>query len=478
MFYKYVRDLVEKSRRIERDNLPFKGNNTELNSGFPQEYRGLTVRTSFGQGNWAKATWIGFLSDGQTIQEGIYPVYLYYREQDILVLAYGVSATNTPPMSWPDAEKLITIKRFLKDNYGVKIDRYPYSFVYKAYHGDELNSIGESFDADLNSIIEYYKQIMAGSNPGAITKSSDEIVAERIPSQCIYFGTPGSGKSYIVKKIVEPYEKDVFRTTFHPDSDYATFVGAYKPKKIGEKLTYEFIPQAFTDAYVAAWKDTSKPVFLVIEEINRGNCAQIFGDLFQLLDRKENGESEYGIKADADLRSYLERGDILGEGHDGIKDGVLLFPQNLHILATMNTSDQSLFPMDSAFKRRWAWKYVPIKTDETVASKDYEISIDGIEYNWHEFLKAINKKIARITESEDKQMGSFFIKGNISKEEFKSKVMFYLWCEVCKDEYKHNSFFKYEKEGGEIEFSFNDLYPDGGDILNLFIPQVIESEKD
>ena len=128
----------------------------------------------------------------------------------------------------------------------------------------------------------------------------------------------------------------------------------------GEKeeiITYKFIPQAFTKAYAAAW-NTTEDVFLVIEEINRGNCAQIFGDLFQLLDRK-GGRSEYLIEADTDLANYLQealakspRTDIPQEIKSGER---LMLPQNLYIWATMNTSDQSLFPIDSAFKRRWDW---------------------------------------------------------------------------------------------------------------------------
>ena len=116
------------------------------------------------------------------------------------------------------------------------------------------------------------------------------------------------------------------------------------------RIIYSFVPQAFLNAYIQAYKKLEEKVYLIIEEINRGNCAQIFGDLFQLLDRDVNGKSEYGIKADADLRAFLE--EKLGEDNQGIKDGELCLPSNLYIYATMNTSDQSLFPIDSAFKRR------------------------------------------------------------------------------------------------------------------------------
>ena len=191
--------------------------------------------------------------------------------------------------------------------------------------------------------------------------------------QQIFYGAPGTGKSHKIKndeKVKEANDKNlVFRTTFHPDSDYSTFVGAYKPtiKPVADKykavagkdeeITYSFVPQAFLQAYVAAWNNPEENVYLVIEEINRGNCAQIFGDLFQLLDRDCVGFSEYPIMADNDLKKYLdgkdeEEKDIL-TNKDGIKDGKLRLPKNLYIWATMNTSDQSLFPIDSAFKRRW-----------------------------------------------------------------------------------------------------------------------------
>lgn len=278
--------------------------------------------------------------------------------------------------------------------------------------------------------------------------------------QKIYFGAPGCGKSHSVAEYINNNPGIDFRTTFHPDSDYSTFVGAYKPKKVSGILTYEYIPQAFTKAYCKSWKNPDIPVYLVIEEINRGNCAQIFGDLFQLLDRFD-GYSEYPIDADTDLKDYLEvelrRLDVDEvDGSEGIDNGKLCLPKNFHILATMNTSDQSLFPMDSAFKRRWAWEYVPIDPDNE--KSQFTITIGDKTYKWSSFLKEANKRIHKLSDSEDKQMGNFFIKSDIDVDEFKSKVMFYLWSEVCKEYEKSGSFFK-DKNNNDAEFTFNSLFP-------------------
>lgn len=309
--------------------------------------------------------------------------------------------------------------------------------------------------------------------------------------QKIYFGNPGSGKSYKVE--TETKGKKVFRTTFHPDSDYSTFVGTYKPESDGDTIRYAFVPQTFTNAYIEAYKDIDTPVYLIIEEINRGNCAQIFGDLFQLLDRGADGFSEYSINADKDLRDYIRCELATYNGIDtdpeGIKDGKLRLPPNLHILATMNTSDQSLFPMDSAFKRRWDWEYVPIQY-KGATSDSFTITLSDKKFRWIDFLKAVNDRIRRTTESEDKQLGNYFIKSDIDEAEFKSKVMFYLWSEVCKDEYlteqnfmrsmtknsieKLNSekptdeFFRAHISEYEVEeFSFNDLFTERGSDLLL-----------
>lgn len=280
--------------------------------------------------------------------------------------------------------------------------------------------------------------------------------------QTIYYGCPGTGKSHEVKDKTEGLDgtktikfedgtTNVFRTTFHPDYDYATFVGCYKPVKEDGVLDYKFVPQVFTNAYVAAKKHPDTPIYLIIEEINRGNCAQIFGDLFQLLDR-ENGVSKFPINAEEELMNYL-RDDA--ELEDYIK---IALPNNFNIYATMNTSDQSLFPMDSAFKRRWEMKYIKIDYDNKDA--DYTFKVNGADYHWLEYLPCINDRITLATDSEDKQMGEFFIRSNMTATEFKNKVMFYLWNDVCKD--------LYSGKNSPQSFFFRDLYGNPFKFTELF----------
>ena len=310
--------------------------------------------------------------------------------------------------------------------------------------------------AKLRSVIELY------------SPAPHEPNAEEAHLQIIYFGAPGCGKSHKVAEAIAGGDKEnIFRTTFHPDYDYASFVGCYKPEMEEGEVKYAFTPQVFTKAYVHAWEHPNEKVYLVIEEINRGNCAQIFGDLFQLLDRKDDGTSCYPIRADKDLADYLQHV-LNGDAKRGIEGGNLCLPPNLHIIATMNTSDQSLFPMDSAFKRRWDWEYIPINYSDEVKSGQFVITINDKNYKWVTFLKAVNRHIRDLTHSEDKQMGNFFVKNSIEKEAFKSKVMAYLWHEVCKDEYgtQGNFFRSYEEEKKDVkEFSFNELYEKDDDLL-------------
>lgn len=236
------------------------------------------------------------------------------------------------------------------------------------------------------------------------------------------------------------------------------------------------------------------PVFLIVEEINRGNCAQIFGDLFQLLDRKE-GFSQYPIHADEDIRKCLvseHTDEDPSFGTNGLdftpeqvalinqvldcednvavkiaRGEVLVLPPNLYIWATMNTSDQSLFPIDSAFKRRWDWKYIPIEYDK----ENWVFEVGGKHYNWGEFLSKINPEIYTITESPDKQMGYYFAKANpttgiISQDTLLNKVLFYLWTDVFKDYDVASTVFKNKKTNRA--FRFTDFFEDD-EALDNFI---------
>lgn len=366
---------------------------------------------------------------------------------------------------------------------------------------------------------------------------------ENLCLQKIFYGAPGTGKSNKIEELTN--DNNRIRTTFHPDSDYSTFVGAYKPTMEGNddtiyskgelinKLTefknsgvpypvhkfaakywrslknlniadkkdilvscemsdsytvefdkciaigseyikkskeahiaYKYVPQAFLKAYVNAWNrmdaGNSSPYYLVIEEINRGNCAQIFGDLFQLLDRGDNGESKYAILPDDDIRRYLAEQFINATNiPESIKNGSeMRLPSNLYIWATMNTSDQSLFPIDSAFKRRWDWEYMPIERGD----KDFVIEIGSKKYDWWNFISIINSKIDEITGSEDKKLGYWFAKpaGNgtiISCNQFVSKVLFYLWNDVYKDYTDDNrSIFRITEDNNSKKVAFTEFF--------------------
>lgn len=394
------------------------------------------------------------------------------------------------------ASGLRTISKSLLEEYVHYWSEHPEASSEAARQALSGTSEIDKFEYGYTSTLSVMAQMVLQSTHNVNNKVSC------LPLQQIFYGAPGTGKSFTINQEIKG--EDVIRTTFHPDSDYSSFVGAYKPTTreitmrdlsgnpvieraqilTEEKIVYEFVPQAFLQAYIEAWEkyaacDEGNPQrqFLVIEEINRGNCAQVFGDLFQLLDRNHSGFSDYPVKADSDMKRYLAKAfkgmsirqagaiNSLYGGRDVVREvlegNILLLPSNLFIWATMNTSDQSLFPIDSAFKRRWEWEYVPIRNE----AKGWVIAADGQEWDWWEFLNAVNEKIGSITDSEDKKLGYFFVKPadghTITAKTFVGKVLFYLWNDVFKDygfsddefqteegkEMKYPMF--YETEGGE-----------------------------
>ena len=353
------------------------------------------------------------------------------------------------------------------------------------------NSDIDKFEYGYSSTLTVMAKMILANKDFNIQNQSTNTSILNPTLQQIFYGAPGTGKSFTINH--DTKGEDVIRTTFHPDSDYSSFVGAYKPTTIEEpvmtvidtklvpvenakpekKIIYEFVSQAFLQAYVKAWtkyaeagSNTPKKQFLIIEEINRGNCAQIFGDLFQLLDRNDKGFSDYPITADADMKKQLERAfsgkviankkaiNALYDGRDVVSEvlngDILLLPNNLYIWATMNTSDQSLFPIDSAFKRRWDWKYIPINTRK----EQWFIDANNAKYSWSDFLEKINDIINDKTSSEDKQLGFYFCKAKdniIDAETFVSKVVFYLWNDVFKDYGFEGEYFS-DPDGGILEF--------------------------
>lgn len=269
----------------------------------------------------------------------------------------------------------------------------------------------------------------------------------------IYFGAPGTGKSNELNQdkdelLGDGKEDRYERVTFHPDYSYAHFVGTYKPVPDDNGgITYKFVPGPFLRVYVNAKNNSGSKYLLIIEEINRANVAAVFGDVFQLLDRNKDGESEYPIAASEDILRFLqsEKGKNLVQPDEDRAE--LRIPKNMYIWATMNSADQGVFPMDTAFKRRWDFKYIGIDKGEEKLLQD-SITVGDSTFTWNNIRKAINHWLAGKGVNEDKQMGPFFLSSDIVGKEattidqdrfleaFKSKVLMYLFEDAAKQKRK------------------------------------------
>lgn len=293
----------------------------------------------------------------------------------------------------------------------------------------------------------------------------------------IVYGAPGTGKSFSVNKA---YNK-ITRVVFHAEYSYYDFVGSYKPVPVYRKtesvlldsdnneatdivgeplIDYRFVPGPFISALVDAFLNPNEMHTLIIEELNRGNAASIFGEMFQLLDREKSGKSEYPIKVNKDLKLYLQSIEGL---RTFFSDGVITMPENLNIVATMNSADQGVFVLDSAFKRRWTYEYVRI-SDENIPHGDITFEYNLSFVKWRHFVKAINERLLELSVEEDRLIGPFFIKPDEIEnvKNITSKLFLYLWDDVLR--HKRRMFF------GETILSYTqliDAFFEGEDVFEI-----------
>lgn len=328
--------------------------------------------------------------------------------------------------------------------------------------GEYLKSIGVLDDKG-HYISPENRKTLAENEPEVVVEadpqdmSSNEAIQGYLQQNVIFYGVPGCGKSYFIKNLLKVKDDDgkiidmprsyYKRILFHPEYSYSDFVGQLRPE-VGDdnKITYKFVPGPFTEILLDAYKDREHDYFLIIEEINRGNAPAIFGDLFQLLDRKD-GVSEYSID-NKDILDYFEReleiaresekDDIsaMAQAVETIKREGVRIPENLTIFATMNTCDQNVFTLDTAFKRRWRMSRIENKFDSILSTWKIQFE-NGKDVSWKDFAEKVNDAILNNcndgTAAEDKQLGAFFVKENDKNvRRFAEKVLLYLWDDVAK----------------------------------------------
>ncbi|EKO3658738.1 AAA family ATPase [Vibrio metschnikovii] len=311
-------------------------------------------------------------------------------------------------------------------------------------NSDRLTTVAEAFviSPDLISYFDNLDTQINVCKQEQHEKSSDVTTVDgrrvQIGYNKIYYGAPGTGKSYKIKNEVGQAKQ--IRTIFHPDTQYSDFVGTLKPKTVVNNsddpmIAYEFRSGPFTKAFIEAEKvkNTLEPVYLVIEEINRASAAAVFGELFQLLDRKADGSSEYEIElSDPDMLEYINT-------QLPIPITTLSLPPNLFLMATMNSSDQAVRPMDTAFKRRWRFEYIQIDYSKATLGKlPVPLSSGTTNIEWSIFSKIINQRLQNLGVPEDRLLGHRFLSDiELSSPEAATnslcgKLFVYLWDDVLR----------------------------------------------
>lgn len=359
---------------------------------------------------------------------------VYRHESDTIFCAWNISrSTASPETPISKQIKITTIARALSEGFvqqmtgaGEYVCAFKKDFIY--FYLANSGWIHKEPASHLND----HNDDMVEQEEN--DKLPEEKAFEKKGSNILFYGVPGAGKSHEIDKMIVQERSE--RVVFHPDYTYSDFVGQILPRIIkneGEtegKLRYVFEPGPFTKMLKKAVQDPGNMYYLVIEEINRGNAPAIFGDIFQLLDRNDDGSGKYSISNyDMSMTIY------------GTEDHNISIPSNLIVLATMNTSDQNVFTLDTAFQRRWEMHL--IKNDVTKA-KHAGDTIEGSEITWGQFADVTNKEIISFGEetgsSEDKRLGAYFARINeLSKDKFPEKVLKYLWDDAFKMD--HHAFF-------------------------------------
>lgn len=350
--------------------------------------------------------------------------------------------------------KTIKFKSDKLKDFSQSLTNEPYYFAIKAYPALYLAS-KEKFDIDISLFENWYNDLnkITNKNIEAFYLFAKKIImSTETTIQKIYYGAPGTGKSFEIDELTKDFDSEfTFRVTFHPEYSYSDFIGQLLPKvenKDGVKnISYEFNKGVFTQSLEKAYEDTSKDVYLILEEMSRGDVASIFGDIFQLLDREQNGALKGYSK-------YFINNDVISQDIIALPSSKVKLPPNLHILGTVNTSDQNVFVMDTAFKRRFDWEYIstnPVKDENNEYLNNPIIKLKKSDntqndYDWVDFYVGLNRFISDkeyLELGEDKQIGQFFIEfGSSSEEQIKKKIqnklLQYLWSDVQKASYKND----------------------------------------